>query len=168
MASKHNVLYIIKPDKIIVDGSEENEQGMKSEIDILVKINLANKGKKFGETEQKEPEVDKLQLERTELRKKISNLLEKERGHLADRLKEEQENTEKLKKSLAELEVAYTSTEAAHSDLANKLQLVTEDRDSLERDTARLQSQLQLNEAQRSEMSSHYKEVESRLTNMKT
>ena len=170
MASKHNVLYIIKPDKIVVDGTEESELRMKSEIDLLVNINIANKnkGEKFEETVQKEPVVDKLQLERTELRKKISNLLEKERSQLADRLKEEQENTEKLKKSLAELQVAYTSTEAAHSDLADKLQLVTVERDSLKGETARLQSQLQLNEAQRSEMSGHYKEVESRLTNMKT
>ena len=144
MASKHNVLYIIKPDKIVVDGTEESELRMKSEIDSLVEINLANKnkGEKFEETVQKEPVVDKL--------------------------KEEQENTLKLKKTLDDLQVAYTSTKAAHSDLADKLQLVTEERDSLERETARLQSQLQLNEAQRSEMSGHYKEVESRLTNMKT
>ena len=143
MASKHNVLYIIKPDKIVVDGTEESELRMKSEIDSLVEINLANKnkGEKFEETVQKEPVVDKL--------------------------KEEQENTLKLKKTLDDLQVAYTSTKAAHSDLADKLQLVTEERDSLERETAWLQSQLQLNEAQRSEMSSHYKEVESRLSNMK-
>ena len=142
-------------------------------------------------TRRVETEVDtrrKAEQERTEIRKKlddeinrrtkeqnnnqhvvekISNL-EKERGQLADRLKKEQENVEKLKKSVAELQVARSSTEAAHSDLADKLQLVAEERDSLERETARLQSQLQLNEAQRSEMSGHYKEVESRLTNMKT
>ena len=142
-------------------------------------------------TRRVETEVDtrrKAEQERTEIRKKlddeinrrtkeqnnnqhvvekISNL-EKERGQLADRLKKEQENVEKLKKSVAELQVARSSTEAAHSDLADKLQLVAEERDSLERETAWLQSQLQLNEAQRSEMSSHYKEVESRLTNMKT
>ena len=141
-------------------------------------------------TRRVETEVDtrrKAEQERTEIRKKlddeinrrtkeqnnnqhvvekISNL-EKERGQLADRLKKEQENVEKLKKSVAELQVARSSTEAAHSDLADKLQLVAEERDSLERETARLQSQLQLNEAQRSEMSGHYKEVESQLTNMK-
>ena len=141
-------------------------------------------------TRRVETEVDtrrKAEQERTEIRKKlddeinrrtkeqnnnqhvvekISNL-EKERGQLAERLKKEQENVEKLKKSVAELQVARSSTEAAHSDLADKLQLVAEERDSLERETARLQSQLQLNEAQRSEMSGHYKEVESRLTNMK-
>ena len=160
LAKKYNVLYIIKPDKIVVDGdgNEESEVGMKSEIDNLVKINLENKGEV-----KKEPE----ELECTEIRKKISNLLEKERGHLADRLKKEQENAEKLKKSLAELKVAYASTEAAHSDLADKLQLVTKERDDLEQETARLQSQVQVNEAQRSEMSGHYKEVESQLTNMK-
>merc|ERR1719412_1653139 len=141
-------------------------------------------------TRRVETEVDtrrKAEQERTEIRKKlddeinrrtkeqnnnqhvvekISNL-EKERGQLAERLKKEQENVEKLKKSVAELQVARSSTEAAHSHLADKLQLVAEERDSLERETARLQSQLQLNEAQRSEMSGHYKEVESRLSNMK-
>ena len=97
---------------------------------------------------------------------KISNL-EKERGQLAERLKKEQENVEKLKKSVAELQVARSSSEAAQSDLSDKLGLVAEERDNLERETARLQSQLQLNEAQRSEISVHYKEMEARMANMK-
>ena len=98
---------------------------------------------------------------------KISSL-ENERAQLAEKLRTEQENVEKLKKSVAEEQVARSSFEAAQSDLAEKLQLVAEDRDNLERKTSWLQSQVQLKEAQRSEMSSHYKEVESRLTNMKT
>ena len=93
--------------------------------------------------------------------------LENEVGKLAEKLKTEQENVEKLKKTVAEEEVARSSFEAAHSDLAEKLQLVAEDRDNLERKTSWLQSQVQLKEAQRSEMSGHYKEVESQLTNMK-
>ena len=97
---------------------------------------------------------------------KISNL-EKERGQLAERLKKEQESVEKLKKSVAELQVARSSSEAAQSDLSDKLGLVAEERDNLERETARLQSQLQLNEAQRSEISVHYKEMEARMVNMK-
>ena len=97
---------------------------------------------------------------------KISNL-EKERNQLAERLKKEQENVEKLKKTVAELQVARSSSEAAQSDLVDKLTSVAEERDNLERETARLQSQLQLNEAQRSEISLHYKEMESRMNSMK-
>ena len=97
---------------------------------------------------------------------KISGL-EKERAQLAERLKKEQESVEKLKKSVAELQVARSSSEAAHSDLADKLSIVSEERDNLERETARLQSQLQLNEAQRVEISGHYKDMEARMGSMK-
>ena len=62
---------------------------------------------------------------------KISNL-EKERGQLAERLKKEQENVEKLKKSVAELQVAQSSSEAAKIDLSNKLGLVAVERDKMD------------------------------------
>ena len=62
---------------------------------------------------------------------KISNL-EKERGQLAERLEKEQENVEKLKKSVAELQVAQSSSEAAKIDLSNKLGLVAVERDKMD------------------------------------
>ena len=89
----------------------------------------------------------RVEQERTEMRKKldgeintrtkeqnsnqhvvenISNL-EKERGKLPERLNKEQENVEKLKKSVAELQVAQSSGEAAKIDLSDKLGLVAVD-----------------------------------------
>ena len=50
---------------------------------------------------------------------KISNL-EKERAQLAERLKKEQESVEKLKKTVAELQVARSSIEAAQNDLSDR------------------------------------------------
>ena len=50
---------------------------------------------------------------------KISNL-EKERAQLADRLKKEQETVEKLKKTVAELQVARSSSEATQNDLSDR------------------------------------------------
>jgi len=98
---------------------------------------------------------------------KISNL-EKERAQLAERLKKEQETVEKLKKTVAELQVARSSSEAAQNDLSDRLACVSEERDTLERETARLQSQLQLNESQRGEESVQRKEREQKMAALKT
>ena len=97
---------------------------------------------------------------------KISNL-EKERSQLADRLKKEQETVEKLKKTVAELQVARSSSEATLGDMQDRLSSVSEERDTLERETARLGSQLQMIETQRSEESLQKKEREQKLHQVK-
>ena len=137
-----------------------------------------------------EHEVDcrrKADQERTEIRKKLEDetnrrtkeqnnnqhvvekisSLEKERAQLAERLKKEQEMVEKLKKTVAELQVARSSSEAAQSDLSDRLSCVSEERDTLERETARLQSQLQLMESQRGEESVQRKEREQKMSHVK-
>lgn len=83
---------------------------------------------------------------------------------MADKLKRELENSDKVKKFNSELSVAKATMESALSDLNDKLAALSEDRNLLERELAKQQSQLQLERNQRNEASTHSQELEARVT----
>jgi chromosome segregation ATPase len=97
---------------------------------------------------------------------KMSNL-EKERNALSEKMKKEQETIEKLKKTIAELHVAKSSSEGAQSDLSDRLKLIRDERDTFERETARLQAQIQMEKNQKNEVASHVKDLEARRAALK-
>ena len=86
--------------------------------------------------------------------------LEREKREMADKLKKETENIEKLKKVNTELSVAKAAATSVVSDLNDKISSLTEDRNLLERETAKLQSQIQLEKNQRNEAGGRVQELE--------
>jgi len=82
---------------------------------------------------------------------------------MAEKMKKENEASEKLKKANTELSVARAAAQSAVSDLDDRVTSLTEDRNLLEREAAKLHSQLQLERNQASEGAARLREVEREL-----